>query len=130
MREKLQEHEGIGNVEFKSVGPRDCVEIGPFQVEFIRTCHSIVDGVGLGITTPVGILLHTGDFKLDQVPAGGELTDLRKFAEYGEQGVLALLSDSTNAEREGYTLSEREIGQKLEEIIKASQGRVIVALFA
>lgn len=128
--EKLQEHEGVGKVDFKRVRPRDQVEIGPFQVEFIRTCHSIVDGTGLGITTPVGILIHTGDFKIDQAPAGGELTDLRKFAEYGERGVLALLSDSTNAEREGHTLSEREIGQRLEEIIRVSPGRVIVALFA
>jgi len=130
VQEKLQEHEGIGKVEFKRVKPRDLVQIGPFRVEFIRTCHSIVDGVGLGITTPVGVLVHTGDFKIDQVPAGGELTDLRKFAEYGEKGVLVLLSDSTNAEREGYTLSEREIGQKLEEIVRVSKGRVIVALFA
>jgi ribonuclease J len=128
--EKLHEHEGVGKVAFKKVRPRDLVEIGPFQVEFIRTCHSIVDGTGLGITTPVGTLVHTGDFKIDQAPAGGELTDLRKFAEYGERGVLALLSDSTNAEREGYTLSEREIGQRLEEIIRVSPGRVIVALFA
>jgi len=128
--EKLQEHEGIGKVTFKRVRPRDQVEIGPFQVEFIRTCHSIVDGTGLAITTPAGIVVHTGDFKIDQAPAGGELTDLRKFAEYGERGVLALLSDSTNAEREGYTLSEREIGQRLEEIIRVSPGRVIVALFA
>jgi ribonuclease J len=130
VREKLQEHEGIGKVTFKNVRPRDQIEIGPFQVEFIRTCHSIVDGTGLAITTPVGILIHTGDFKIDQAPAGGELTDLRKFAEYGERGVLVLLSDSTNAEREGHTLSEREIGQRLEEIIRLSPGRVIVALFA
>jgi ribonuclease J len=128
--EKLQEHEGIGKVNFKRVRPRDQIEIGPFHVEFIRTCHSIVDGTGLAITTPAGVVIHTGDFKIDQAPAGGELTDLRKFAEYGERGVLALLSDSTNAEREGYTLSEREIGQRLEEIIRVSQGRVIVALFA
>jgi len=100
------------------------------MIEFIQSCHSIINGVGLGITTPVGVLVHTGDFKIDQVPAGGELTDLRKFAQYGERGVLALLSDSTNAEREGYTLSEREIGQTLEGIIRVSKGRVIVALFA
>jgi ribonuclease J len=130
VEEKLQEHEGIGKVTFKRVRPRDQIEIGSFRVEFIRTCHSIVDGTGLAITTPAGIVIHTGDFKIDQAPAGGELTDLRKFAEYGERGVLALLSDSTNAEREGYTLSEREIGQRLEEIIRVSSGRVIVALFA
>ncbi len=130
VQEKLQEHQGIGAVEFRRVKPRGQVEIGPFRIEFIRTCHSIVDGVGLGITTPVGVLVHSGDFKIDQAPAGGELADLRKFAEYGERGVLALLSDSTNAEREGYTLSEREIGQKFEEIIRVSTGRVIVALFA
>lgn len=129
-QEKLAEHEGLGKMEFKRVRPRDVVEIGPFEVEFIRTCHSIVDCTGLGIKTPAGIIVHTGDFKIDQAPAGGELTDLRKFAEYGERGVLALLSDSTNAEREGYTLSEREIGQRLEEIIRVSPGRVIVALFA
>ncbi|MBW2039589.1 MAG: ribonuclease J [Deltaproteobacteria bacterium] len=130
VQEKLQEHKGIGKVKFRKARPREQVKIGPFQVEFIRTCHSIIDGVGLGITTPVGVLVHTGDFKIDQAPAGGDLTDLRKFAEYGEKGVLVLLSDSTNAEREGYTLSEREIGQKLEEIIRVSKGRVIVALFA
>ena len=90
VREKLQEHEGVGAREFRTVHPRDIVEIGPFTVEFIRSCHSIVDGVGLGINTPVGTLLHTGDFKIDQAPAGGELTDLRKYAEYGERGVLAL----------------------------------------
>ncbi|MEJ2067316.1 MAG: ribonuclease J [Deltaproteobacteria bacterium] len=92
--EKLHEHEGVGKVAFKRVRPREQVEIGPFQVEFIRTCHSIVDGTGLGITTPVGTLVHTGDFKIDQAPAGGELTDLRKFAEYGERGVLALFASN------------------------------------
>jgi ribonuclease J len=130
VQEKLQEHKSVGNVNFRTVRARDQVKIGPFEVEFIQSCHSIIDGVGLGLTTPAGILVHTGDFKIDQVPAGGELTDLRKFAQYGERGILALLSDSTNAEREGYTLSEREIGQTLEGIIRVSKGRVIVALFA
>ena len=130
VHEKLQEHDGVNRVEFRTVKPREQIELGPFQVEFIRSCHSIVDGVGLGITTPVGILVHTGDFKIDQSLVSGELTDLRKFAEYGERGVLALLSDSTNADKSGWALSEREIGQKLEEIIGASEGRVIVAVFA
>jgi len=130
VHEKLQEHDGVNRVEFRTVKPREQIEFGPFQVEFIRSCHSIVDGVGLGITTPVGILVHTGDFKIDQSLVSGELTDLRKFAEYGERGVLALLSDSTNADKSGWALSEREIGQKLEEIIGASEGRVIVAVFA
>jgi len=130
VREKLHEHEGVGAVDFRSVTPRSVIEVGPFSVEFISCCHSIVDGVGLGITTPVGTVVHTGDFKIDTTPAGGQRTDLGRFAEYGKRGVLALLSDSTNADRDGYTLSERDIGAKLEEIIRTCSGRVIVALFA
>ena len=130
VEEKLKEHEGVELNECYVVRPRDRVSLGPFEVEFIRVCHSIPDGVGLGIRTPEGTIVHTGDFKIDHTPAGGEATDLRKFAEYGEEGVLLLLSDSTNAERDGYTLSEREIARRLEEIIRARKGRVIVALFA
>jgi ribonuclease J len=130
VRHKMEEHDGIGPVVFREVRPRDTVRIGPFDVEFIRSCHSIVDGVGLGITTPEGIFVHTGDFKIDQSPDAGEFIDLRKFAEYGERCVLALLSDSTNADKEGYTLSARQIGQQLEEFVRLSKGRVVVAVFA
>ncbi len=126
--EKLKEH-GIEG-DMRVVRPRDVVEIGAFRVEFIRVSHSIADGVGLAVTTPRGVIVHTGDFKLDQTPVDGELTDYSRFAEYGEKGVLALLSDSTNVEKEGYTLSEREVGRAFEEIFSQARGRVIVALFS
>jgi len=92
--------------------------------------HSIVDGVGLGITTPLGRVVHTGDFKLDQTPVDGELLDFHKFSEYGNKGTLILLSDSTNAEKEGYTLSEKEVGRVFGEIFEEAKGRIIVATFA
>jgi ribonuclease J len=127
---KLREHGLLDSVQLNVIRPRQILNWGSFQIEFIRVCHSIVDGVGLGITTPVGNLVHSGDFKLDQTPIDGEVTDLYKFAEYGERGVLALFSDSTNAEREGYTLSEKGIGQTFEDIFRQAPGRIIVSTFA
>ena len=130
IEEKLSEFGLDKTTQFETVRPRDKVVIGDFTVEFIRVCHSIVDGCALAITTPAGVVIHTGDFKMDQTPVDGEVMDYAKFAEYGEAGVLALLSDSTNVEKEGFTLSEREIGVNLENIFGKCKGRIIVAAFS
>ncbi|MFQ5329728.1 MAG: ribonuclease J, partial [Thermodesulfobacteriota bacterium] len=130
IREKLKEFGLDSTTEFRKVKPRDKVSIGPFDVEFIRVCHSIVDGTALAITTPVGVIIHTGDFKLDQTPVDGEILDYARFAEYGERGVRLLLSDSTNVERTGFTVSEREVGATFEDIFRVSRGRIIVAAFS
>ena len=127
---KLEEFGLLSSTAFETIKPRDKVEIGPFSIEFIRVSHSIVDGVALAITTPLGVVIHTGDFKLDQTPVDGEVLDYARFSEYGERGVLALLSDSTNVESEGYTLSESEVGTYLDEIFSACTGRIIVAAFS
>lgn len=130
IKEKLEEYNLDKETEFITVKPRGHVSIGPFDIEFIRVSHSIADGVGLAIKTPAGVVIHTGDFKLDQTPVDGEVLDYARFSEYGEEGVLLLLSDSTNVEKEGYTVSEREIGTTFEEIFRKSQGRIIVAAFS
>jgi ribonuclease J len=130
VREKLKEYELDRCTEFNVVKPRGKVTVGPFEVEFIRVAHSIVDGCALAIRTPRGVVIHTGDFKLDQTPVDGELTDLVTFARYGEEGVLALMADSTNVEREGYTLSERLVGDAFRELFPACPGRIIVAAFS
>jgi ribonuclease J len=130
VKEKLREHELDSEVELIVVKPRDVVELGCFKVEFIRVTHSIVDGVGLGITTPVGRVVHTGDFKIDPTPVDGEIMDLRTFAEYGDKGTLVLLSDSTNAGQGGYTFSEKEVRRGLEDIFSRAKGRIVVATFA
>lgn len=127
---KLKEHNLLESTQFETVRPRDTVGVGPFDVEFIRVSHSIVDGVALAITTPVGTVIHTGDFKLDQTPVDGEVLDYARFSEYGEKGVLALLSDSTNVEKEGYTISESQVGVYFDEIFAACDGRIIVAAFS
>ncbi len=112
------------------VVPREVVNIGSFTIEFIRVNHSIIGGVGLAIQTVAGTIIHTGDFKIDFSPVDGEVTDLYKFAEYGEKGVLLLMSDSTNAEKEGFTRSESILMDKLSDIFSTSKGRIIVASFA
>lgn len=127
---KLKEFELDNAVEMIRVKPRETVEAGCFSVEFIRVAHSIVDGCAFAITTPEGVVIHTGDFKLDQTPVDGELTDLATFSRYGEAGVLALLSDSTNVEREGYTLSERLVGEAFNNIFPKCKARIIVAAFS
>lgn len=126
--EKLKEHKI--DADLNVVRPRDRVELGSFSVEFIRVAHSVVDGCALAIRTPEGVVIHTGDFKLDQTPVDGELTDLATFARYGDEGVLALLSDSTNVEREGYTISESYVGQALADLFPKCSGRIIVAAFS
>lgn len=131
VRYKLREHGLEEAADLRVVAPRQTVALGAgFEVEFIRVNHSIVDGVGLAIRTPLGLLIHSGDFKIDQSPSEGGMIDIAKFAEHGEAGVLALLSDSTNVEREGYTISEREIGETFEQIFRGCGGRIIVAVFS
>lgn len=129
IREKLSEH-GFDKPRLYPVRPRDTVTLGVFTIEFIRVTHSIVDGVGLGIQTPVGNIVHTGDFKLDPTPVDGELLDFHKFTEYGEKGTLLLMSDSTNAEKGGFTFSEKEVRRSFEDIFASTKGRVIIATFA
>jgi ribonuclease J len=128
--ERLREHGLAERARLHPVEPRRAFDLGPFRVEPIRVTHSVVDGVGYGIETPVGILVHTGDFKFDPTPIDGERSDLARLAELGERGVLCLLSDSTNVERPGSTPSEREVGRALGERIRHAAGRVIVATFA
>jgi ribonuclease J len=126
---KLREH-GLERTSTRRVRPRDRVEIGPFTVEFIRVTHSMPDCVALAIHTPDGVLVHTGDFKIDQTPIDGEHFDIHRFAELGLHGVLALLADSTNVDRRGYTGSETEVVEAFEEIFTSATGRLIVAAFA
>lgn len=129
VREKLREHH-LEHVELIPVKPRDIINLGVFSIEFIRVTHSIVDGVGFGITTPAGLIVHTGDFKLDPTPVDGQLMDFHKFAEYGERGALLLLSDSTNSEKGGFTFSEKEVRRAFEDIFADTKGRIIIATFA
>lgn len=130
VNEKLKEYKLDDKVELVVVKPRDTVELGCFRVEFLRVAHSIVDGCALAITTPEGVVIHTGDFKLDQTPVDGQLTDLASLSRYGDAGVLALFSDSTNVEREGYTLSEKYVGEAFGDIFPKCKGRIIVAAFS
>ena len=127
---KLKENNVSGGVTLHTVKPRDTVDIGPFKVEFIKVSHSIPDAVAIAIHTPVGIVVHTGDFKFDQTPVDGQITDFQKFAELGQTGTLVLLSDSTNAERPGYTLSEKLVGITFDETFRTAKGRIIIATFA
>ena len=129
IRHKLDEHK-ISDVELNDIKPGDTVTVGKFKVEFIKVGHSIAGAVGLVITTPIGTVIHTGDFKIDLTPMDGEPININRFAYYGTRGVLALLSDSTNAERPGFTQSEREIGKTFESCFSNAKGRVIVATFA
>ncbi|HET6420507.1 MAG TPA: ribonuclease J, partial [Geobacteraceae bacterium] len=130
VREKLEEYHLDSRTELIVVKPRDVITLGSFTVEFIRVSHSIVDGCALAIRTPEGVVMHTGDFKLDQTPVDGQLTDLATFSRYGDEGVLLLMSDSTNVEREGYTLSEKLVGDAFEDIFPGCLGRIIVAAFS
>ncbi|SPF36819.1 Ribonuclease J 1 [Syntrophobacter sp. SbD1] len=130
IREKLREHNLLDRADLVQISPRQVIELGPFSFEFIRVCHSIPDGVALAIRTPVGIIIHSGDFKIDNTPVDGQRFDIARLGSYGEEGVLALFSDSTNVEREGYTVSEREVGATLREIFQQKHGRMIVAVFS
>lgn len=127
---KLEEHGLLNDVLLHRVEPRDVVTIGSFTIEFIRASHSLIDCFHLAIKTPVGTIIHTGDYKVDETPVIGEPIDLRSLRRYGQEGVLALLSDSTNATVPGRTPSERAVIPAFEEIFAEAKGRIIVAAFA
>ncbi|HEV2522530.1 MAG TPA: ribonuclease J [Candidatus Acidoferrales bacterium] len=130
VQKRLEEHGLLGKTELREVIPGRKVEIGSFEVEFISVTHSTIDCVALAIRTPVGIVIHTGDYKMDPTPIDGQPFDLHAFARYSEEGVLALFSDSTNAERPGYTPSERAVRNRIEELTRAATRKVIVSCFA
>ncbi len=130
VRNKLVEHDLLKSTSLFEISPDEELKIGPFALEFIRVSHSVVDGVGIAINTPEGLIVHTGDFKINYNAVDGIVTDVNSFAQCGMRGVLALLSDSTNVEKEGYTISDQSVGESLEKITLKSIGRVIVALFA
>ncbi|TAK09839.1 ribonuclease J [bacterium] len=127
---KLREHGLDRSTDLREIKAGQPWELAPFKLEGIRVTHSLMDCLALAVATPAGTVIHTGDFKIDNTPMNGELFDFQKFAAYGEKGVLLLLSDSTNVEREGYTPSEREVGRNLEEIFQGSRGRLFVATFS
>ena len=128
---KLREHNLLGHTKRKVIKFGQSVNLGQFRIEFIKTNHSIVDAAALAIHSPAGTVVHTGDFKVDYTPVFGEAIDLQRFAELGKKGVLALMCDSTNAERKGFTQSERTVGHTFDTIFHEHQGsRLIIATFA
>jgi ribonuclease J len=127
---KLKEHNLLGSVDLRCIKPRDIVKLENVSVEFIRQSHSIADSVAIAIHTPLGVVLHTGDFKIDYTPIDGCLADLPRFAELGKKGVIVMLADSTNVERPGYTMSESTVGETFKNIFSKANGRIIVATFA
>lgn len=128
---KLEEHKLLQSTKLVEIKPHDNITLGSFNIELIHVNHSIPDAVGLAIRCPAGILIHTGDFKIDTTPVDGDMIDLTRFAEYGKKGVLALFQDSTNAERPGYTMSEKTVGESFVNLFrKAGKRRIVVATFA
>ncbi len=127
---KLVEHEMTESADLRKIKAGQTIQLGPFTVEFVHTNHSIADSVAMAINTPAGMVFHTGDFKIDQTPIEGEPIDLARIAELGKKGVLLLISDSTNVERPGYTMSERTVGDSFDNIFRGTKGRIIVASFA
>ena len=130
VKKRLEEAGLLDSTTLREVMPGRLVEIGPFEIEFISVTHSTIDCVALAIRTPLGVIIHSGDFKIDQTPVGGALFDLHTFARYGNEGVLALFSDSTNVERPGFTPSERAIVPRIEELCRSAPRRVILSCFA
>lgn len=127
---RLEEHEMLEDADLNPIKPGDRIELGPFQIEFIQVTHSIVSCVALAVTTPLGVVIHTGDFKVDPTPTDNQLFDLHTLAGYGKRGVLLLLSDSTNVDRPGYTPSERAILPRFEEIFNRADRRIVIAAFS
>jgi ribonuclease J len=127
---KLSEHELTEPVDLRKIKAGQTIQLGPFKIEFIHTTHSIADAVALAIDTPVGMVFHTGDFKIDQTPIEGDPINLARMAELGKKGVLLLISDSTNVERPGYTMSEKTVGETFDSVFRGAGGRIIVASFA
>jgi ribonuclease J len=127
---KLREHDLEDTVDVRQITAGVPWEVAPFRIEGIRVTHSLMDCLALAVETPIGTVIHTGDFKIDNTPMEGEMFDFQRFAAYGEKGVLLLMSDSTNVERTGHTPSEREVASNLEQIIQASTGKVLVSTFS
>ena len=127
---RLEEHNMLAKAKLNEIQPGDRVKLGPFDVEFIHVTHSTASCVALAITTPLGVIIHTGDFKVDPTPLDGRPFDLHTFAAYGKRGVLLLLSDSTNVDRPGYSESERSVGPRLEDVMVRSERRVVVSCFS
>lgn len=130
VKSRLEERNIVSDCILNEVKVGEAIVTNNFSVEFIRTCHSIADACALAITTPEGVIVHTGDFKIDHTPVDGELINLNRLAELGSQGVLLMMADSTNVERDGFTISEKEIGKNLDMLFSKANGRVIVASFA
>jgi ribonuclease J len=130
LRKKLEEHGLLDDADLNEVSPGQTTRIGPFEIEYIHVTHSTIDCVALAIRTPVGVIIHTGDFKIDPTPVDGKPFDLHAFARYGQEGVLALFSDSTNVERPGFTPSERAVVVRLEELFRAAPKKVVVSCFS
>jgi ribonuclease J len=126
---KLKEA-GVSSKKLHNVKPRDVIKLGRFKVEFLRVSHSIAGAVGIAVYTPVGTIIHTGDFKIDHTPVDGDVMDFARFSQIGEDGVLVMLSDSTNAQRPGYTMSEKVVGATFDESFRNAKGRILVASFA
>ncbi|NCT22369.1 ribonuclease J, partial [bacterium] len=127
---KLARNGLLDKADLRTVQAGEMIQVGPFQVELFHVCHSIPDAVGLGINTPAGLIVHSGDYKFDQTPVDNWPTDFAKLAEFSQRGVTVLLADSTNAERPGWTPSERVIDPALDEVFENAPGRVIIATFA
>lgn len=130
VQNKLKEHNLLAGSKLNRIHPGDVIRLGIFGVEFIRSNHSIADAVALAIHTPMGVIVHTGDFKIDSSPINGEMIDLTRLGELGKRGVLALMSDSTNAERPGFTMSESLVGHTFDTVFESTSRRIIVATFA
>lgn len=130
VKKKLVEHGLLDDAVLHEVASGEAFEVGPFKVEFIHVTHSTIDCVALAIRTPLGVIIHTGDWKMDHTPVDNKPFDLHAFARYGREGVLALFSDSTNVERPGYTPSEREVRVRIEELFRAAPAKIVVSCFA
>src|ERR1044071_379743 len=127
---RLEEHRMVDDVKLNTIKAGDRLELGPFSIEFIHVTHSLVSCVALAITTPLGVIIHTGDFKVDPTPTDNVLFDLHTLAAYGKRGVLLLMSDSTNVDRPGYTESERAVRPRLEEMFVKADRRLVVSCFS
>ncbi len=127
---KLKEHGLLASTQLITVKPKDIIKLDSVSVEFIKTNHSIADSVAIAIHTPLGVVLHTGDFKIDYTPIDGEMMDFARFGELGRKGVLVMMADSTNVERPGYTMTERVVGETFSKLFAKAEGRIIVATFA
>jgi ribonuclease J len=130
VEDKLEEHQLLEKSDLREIRPGESFQVGPFNIHPIQVTHSLVDCVSLAINTPLGVVIHTGDFKVDPTPTDNRLFDLHSFAEYGKQGVLALLQDSTNIERPGYTPSERAVRRKFDEVFALAERRLFVSCFS